>query len=758
MSEADAPASRETTVDREELPLAVTFDIEPVRLAPLYRVGLLIVCLTMLLLPLVYLALIGLMGYGVWFHATHSHVILAGGGGTGRIIVYFGPIVAGVLAVLFMIKPLFAPKLEGMPPRTLRRDEQPLLHAFVEALCASLGAPAPRRIDVDMQVNASASFRRGMVSFMDSDLVLTLGLPLTAGMSLGQLSGVLAHEFGHFTQGAAMRSSYIIGSVNHWFARVVYERDAWDARLERWSAESVTGWSSLILAISRAFIWLSRRALWVLMMIGVAVSGFLSRQMEYNADLHQARISGSDLFRATHMRLPLLSAAWSQTAAYLGEMWRERRLVDDVVELFLVEVRRLTTSPDVVEQVEASVRDVRTGVLDTHPSTVDRIRAVEEGDHPVRVDDPRPASDLIAGFEDLCKELTETFYEGALGERIDPRNLVPTVDAIVEQEGRIEGNKALTRYFQETPLIWMGLAPDRTADASPSLEEAAARIRASRRRMEEEAPQVRERFEHVDSLAQARLAAALYVRSLDAGIPEKEAPRLDALRLGDGEDPDEHLDELHAELRRTRSAMAPHLDVARERIGTALGVCDHPRISSGLSCGETIVGRLPKLTAAISMIVSEWPSLRRIGQLVPELGTLLQAAGSRMDTAPMVQEVERVSTELQRLVAALRGPLAAVEYPYDHGEGRITVAAYAFPDRDDGETHVIHVAARALENVNQLYGRIWSDLAALALEVEDALGASEGGAVSGSEPREQAAPGSGTSDGEASGDGAGEPA
>lgn len=719
-----APPSPPTV--RDALPSAVTFDIEPVRLSPLYRAGLVVVCAAMLLLPVVYLALIALVAYLAWVHATQNLFILERGGGIISLALYVGPIVGGALAVLFMIKPLFAPRLEGMPPRTLRRDEQPLLHAYVEALCASLGAPAPRRIDVDMQVNASASFRRGVGSFLGSDLVLTLGLPLTAGMSLGQLTGVLAHEFGHFTQGAAMRFSYVIGSVNHWFARVVYERDAWDARLERWSAESMTGWGSLILAISKAFIWLSRGALWVLMMIGVAVSGFLSRQMEYNADLHQAQVSGNDLFRATHMRLPLLSAAWSQTAAYLGEMWRERRLVDNVVELFLVEVRRLTTSPEIVEEIEESVREVETGALDTHPSTVDRIGAVERDDHPVRIDDPRPASELIDGFGDLCEELTETFYEGALGERIDPANLVPTAEAVIEQESRIQGSKALGEYFHETPLIWMGLAPRRAEDQGPSLEEAAARTSSLRRRMEEEAPRVRERFEHLDSLTQARLAAAVYVRSLDAGMPEKEAPRLDALRLQEHEDPDEHLYQLDRELREARRAMTEDVDVARDRLEAALAVCDHPRISAGMSAGEPIVARLPGLIAALSMIASEWPSLRRMGQLVPELGTLLQAAGARIETGPMLEEVEEVSAELQRLVATLRRPLAAVEYPYDHGEGRITVAAYAIPEADDEETHVIQVAAAALENVNQLYGRIWSDLAALALEIEELLATPDG--------------------------------
>ena len=71
-----------------------------------------------------------------------------------------------------------------------------------------------------------------------NDLVLTIGLPLAATMSVRELTAVLAHEFGHFSQGVGMRFSYLTVVINRWFARVVYERDAWDERLTEWSRES----------------------------------------------------------------------------------------------------------------------------------------------------------------------------------------------------------------------------------------------------------------------------------------------------------------------------------------------------------------------------------------------------------------------------------------------------------------------------------------------------------------------------------------
>ena len=83
---------------------------------------------------------------------------------------------------------------------------------------------------MDCLVNASAGFGRDAGLF-GQNLVLTIGLPLVAGLTARQFAGVLAHEFGHFSQGAGMRLSYVVRSVNAWFARVVFERDGWDESL-----------------------------------------------------------------------------------------------------------------------------------------------------------------------------------------------------------------------------------------------------------------------------------------------------------------------------------------------------------------------------------------------------------------------------------------------------------------------------------------------------------------------------------------------
>lgn len=204
--------------------------IAPVRPSLVYRLWLLLVALVMLLLPMVYLGMVALVACGVYTYVVDVTGIRGARrrGESPTPFLYFFPIVIGGVLILFMIKPLFARRRNRGEPVTLRPLDEPLLFNYVHKLCDMLGAPRPARIDMDTRVNASASFRGGPFAFVRRDLVLTIGLPLVTGMDLRQLTGVLAHELGHFAQGGAMRLTYIVRSINSWFARVIYERDSMD--------------------------------------------------------------------------------------------------------------------------------------------------------------------------------------------------------------------------------------------------------------------------------------------------------------------------------------------------------------------------------------------------------------------------------------------------------------------------------------------------------------------------------------------------
>lgn len=307
-----APASAEDALSAASIVGAFGPPIPRPRVSILYPIGMTLVAGFMVLLPIVYVLLTVAAAYGVYLWASHGLGLFTSYRGGIRLsffalAIYLAPLFAGLVLVLFMIKPLFARRLPKAQPLSMNPAAEPKLYAFIAKVCDTVGAPFPSRIDLDCDLNASAGFRRGFLSFFDNDLVLTIGLPLVAGLNLQQFAGVLAHEFGHFSQGWGMRLSYVISRINGWFARVVYQRDAWDVWLEGLAAEAES-WGVLIVATAQLAVGLSRMILSVLMHVAHAVSCFMMRQMEYDADLYEIKVAGSGSFESTMGRLEVLGA------------------------------------------------------------------------------------------------------------------------------------------------------------------------------------------------------------------------------------------------------------------------------------------------------------------------------------------------------------------------------------------------------------------------------------------------------------------
>jgi Zn-dependent protease with chaperone function len=237
----------------------ITGTMTPSKLSPAYRLGLFFTAMAMLVLPLIYMGLIVAVGYGVWWPVISNTWLLSGPSDfLWRAVAYFGPGIAGLILIFFMVKPILARPAKRMDPVPIWPAQEPVLFQFVDDVCRQVGAPSPDRILVDCGVNASAGFASPPVGPQRPRLVLTIGLPL-GGLTVRQFGGVLAHEFGHFAQSSGMRLTFIVRSINNWFARVVYERDEWDEKLREWTKEGGRGAVVATMALAQLSVWSTRR-------------------------------------------------------------------------------------------------------------------------------------------------------------------------------------------------------------------------------------------------------------------------------------------------------------------------------------------------------------------------------------------------------------------------------------------------------------------------------------------------------------------
>ncbi len=462
---ADAAAPTRRKLTSKQILASFQGTIEPVRATFLYRLWIAIVAGVMVLLPLVYVAMIALFAILLVYHAVNNVTIFEtfgkNGGGAKRaaLLLYLVPLLAGATVLAFMLKPLFARRQRGPKQRMLDPQVEPVLYAFVDGICDTVGAPRPVRIAVDSQVNASAHLEGGLWGVVGGELVLTIGLPLSAGLTLRQFAGVLAHEFGHFSQRVGMRLYVLIMMVNMWFARVVYERDAWDATLENWSNQG-NFYVVILVGAIRLAVWLTRRVLWVLMMFGHLVSGFLSRQMEYDADRYQARMVGAREFAQTQLRVRMMALAEHGAYADLTMSWRERRMPDNFPKLVLANIPQIPK--ELVKKYREEMLTANSGILDTHPCDRDRrARAeIEEPGEGIFVLDG-PAADVFRDFDLLAKAVSFDMYRAVLGPEITKEQLYTVAELVEDQTVAQEGFDAANRYFlgaasasQKLPLEW----------------------------------------------------------------------------------------------------------------------------------------------------------------------------------------------------------------------------------------------------------------------------------------------------------------
>lgn len=703
-------------------------EIEPVPTTAVYRFWVAAVAGFMFLLPLVYLAIIGAVGYGVYYHATHNYTVFTATRGArdgrGALLVYLVPLVAGLTIIAFMLKPLFASSSKGQELRALDPETEPLLFAFVDGICEAVGAPRPVRIEVTNDVNAGARLDGGPFALFKNDLVLSVGLPLVAGLDLRQFAGVLAHEFGHFSQGTGMRVSYLIRWVNMWFARVVYERDRWDSQLADLMANG-GGYGLVIGGLARLAIWLTRRVLWVLMYAGHAASGFLSRQMEYDADRYEARMVGSAVFTRTCWRLRELNLAESGAYDDILSSWRQSRLPDNLPKLVLANVPQIPK--EVLAQYRKAMGQAKTGIFDTHPSDRDRIAhaKAEAADGIFSLEGP--ATDVFRNFDSLARLVTLEFYRATFGPQVSKEQLYPVAELVQTQAVEREGFEAFQKFFLHAyspgqPLPLPFDYPTATADPA----KAKAAIVAARGEMEANRDdaiaawkQWKELFSDAASAecAWVLLKADGKVKAADFGIAAP-TPRAAEDKLRRAE----------SAASRAMAALESFTRPAVQRLTTALALLESDAIASRIPDGSALREEARALYPCAahlgSRVTGETPSAYRASIVLNRLLSIYNE-GNNQGNQPLINAVLRTAAMLHERLEEFKWKVGdIVEYPFEHAQEEISLGRYVLaivPPKDEIGL-LLQAADDSVKRMIMTYGRALGRLTHAAEEVEQMLG------------------------------------
>jgi Zn-dependent protease with chaperone function len=684
-------------------------ELQRPKISFLYQFSLVVVSLAMVLLPLLYLALVVFFGYGVYHYATHFHAILDGPVSGPRmrfvmVMANLGAIFIGAVLTFFLVKPIFAPKSEADEPCCLNHADAPQLFALIGWICA----------------NAAAGFRSGVRSLFGNDIILVIGLPLVAGMNLSQFAGVIAHEYGHFSQGTAMRAGYLIDSINRWFARVVYERDVWDDLLVAVSEHEQDNLGIVFIAFfARLGVWFGRAILWVFMLAGIALSGFLSRQMEFDADGYQIRMSGSDTFVTSLRRLRQLNLGVQVAEKQVKAKWKKDQKLFDQIPDFIVS-RADEVPAETQDRHHTWIRERKTGLFDTHPSDAERSQRAIAANEPGVFHATAPATSLFADFPALSRRVTIAQYQSMFGSGFSTDWLISTEQTARQAEHDYAADKQnIKRYFLG---ITTSLRPIIITESKSltvrSRETLIAEMQTLRQRMGEMLPAVELAYDVFKDADERLLQAGRASHLLQAGFAFNPADfdMADTDITNEVEKARQAFDAAGAGLQAFEEAGKARLTATLQLLGLPLTATPIPNAVQLQEEARQMIWTLTRLGDAFGLLLE----IRRDCEA---LETLLRYRAEGQRAENLTATLANLCTGIEQRVDQVQQKLTQMRYPFQHTTEQVFINEYArnkeyHPDPfelvlREGQSHT--------EKLIALYYRLLSNLILIAEQVEKSI-------------------------------------
>jgi Zn-dependent protease with chaperone function len=301
---------------------------------------------------------------------------------------YLGMIATCLMFGLFLVKFLFAHSQEDDGIRMeVTSSEYPEIFELIKDVSEATHSRMPYKVFLSPDVNANVSFNSNILSlFFPLRKNLTLGIGLFACTNTEEIKGILAHEFGHFSQNS-MQIGTVVYTANIVLGNLVYGEDAWDRLAERWANVNWWGFE----AFGRLTLWFTYQVRLLLQRLYryVNLAYFeLSRQMEYDADSIACRIVGRDVMASGFYKTNITVPCINNTYTALGKLAKEHKNADpfDVFETLAIikaeeygiNLSAKTLLKEDIATTEVQGRFSFENVWDSHPSDAERVNHMED--------------------------------------------------------------------------------------------------------------------------------------------------------------------------------------------------------------------------------------------------------------------------------------------------------------------------------------------------------------------------------------------
>ncbi|MEO6721055.1 MAG: M48 family metallopeptidase [Ferruginibacter sp.] len=339
------------------------------------------------------------------------------------IMVGVGIMSIGVLVMIFLLKFMFKKHTTDRSHLTeLTREQEPQLFEYLADIVGKVKTNFPKKVYLSAEVNASVFYDSNFWSmFFPVKKNLQIGMGLVNSVSAVEFKAILAHEFGHFSQKSMKVGSYVY-NVNRVIYNLLYDNESFQSLAQQWA--NASGYFSFFVRIAVAMVqgiqWILRK---VYAVVNLNYMG-LSREMEFHADAVAASVTGSAPMITALLRLDLSDNSYNTVLNYYGDKIEAAVKTNNIypqqylVMNFLAKESKLAVEnhlPQVSVQYLNKYNKSKLVIKDqwaSHPSTIDRVRELQNINNETTDSDNRLASALFTDIDTLQLKMTENLFAG----------------------------------------------------------------------------------------------------------------------------------------------------------------------------------------------------------------------------------------------------------------------------------------------------------------------------------------------------------
>lgn len=660
------------------------------------RLTFLLTALGIMIPAMLYLTAIGALGYTAWRYAGRGTRLFEVSDQGERLwniadLAFVIPVAVCLLFLLTLLEPLLVHRPPPPAPRLLERGRNSVFFSFLERLARTVGAAVPKLIEVttdaDLGLHRQPRRRGGR-------LVLTLGLPLIAGLTLEQFAGLLTGEFTAFLRRPESFAVRFVRWVDDRFGQLLADCTDLQEKRKAGVGQLVgrVGLTPLVDLLLFLVFGLTRALISLLVWITSRLRGFLEQELAKDASTNQEQLVGTSVAAATTLWASALRQAQRQVVLGFDES-------------------RFDASPP-PDHLPAQVVLLALDEWAARGTSATSDPKGEEGTQP-KFRSTLPATVLFQDFNQQARRLTAEFYSGLKRPRFE---LEPFADFVERQNHLAREKQAAERFFGGALLVERALPVAPALPADPrELPQQAAALAAARQKFTAALPNHRHLLTQFDRAASYRQAAreaqllmsgGLTLEPQDFGLEEWTPEAAQAMEKT-----------ASAHLRQAQALLKNHEMQAGRRLMSALTLLSNADISKRCGAADWLP-QVPLLLSALAAVNRAFPHLLHLSRLTNLVLALKDKSQDKSGT-----ERRRLDELLSLETAKLQTPLSTLRQALLQEKDLFHQHGFDLELATDGiPADLISASRDVLQRVHRHYQRCLSRLGWMAERLEQAAG------------------------------------